>query len=152
MKRTTGGTGDTGGSKVMKLSYYREIDGLKDVEEWLIDRALTAATTVHDHLGPGLLESVYEAALMMELAELKIPAQRQAEIPALYRGRDLGVGFRADIIVADCLLLELKSVDAFTSLHLAQVMNYLKLLRCKRGYLLNFNRKWLKEGIKRVSI
>ncbi len=89
---------------------------------------------------------------MMELAELKIPAQRQAEIPALYRGRDLGVGFRADIIVADCLLLELKSVDAFTSLHLAQVMNYLKLLRCKRGYLLNFNRKWLKEGIKRVSI
>jgi GxxExxY protein len=91
-------------------------------------------------------------ALMMELAEMKIPAQRQVEIPALYRGRDLGIGFRADIIVADCLLLELKSVDAFTSLHLAQVMNYLKLLRFKRGYLLNFNRKWLKEGIKRVSI
>lgn len=89
---------------------------------------------------------------MMELAEMKIPAQRQVEIPALYRGRDLGIGFRADIIVADCLLLELKSVDAFTSLHLAQVMNYLKLLRFKRGYLLNFNRKWLKEGIKRVSI
>lgn len=113
---------------------------------------LTAATTVHKHPGPGWLESVYEMALLMELAELKIPAQRQVEIPVFSRGRNPGTAFRADIIVADCLLPELKSVDAISPLHIAQVINYLRLRQYKRGYRLNFNRKWLKEGIKRVSI
>src|SRR5438270_10613383 len=114
---------------------------LKDCDEHLIDAVLTAATKVHTALGPGLMESVYEMALMMELAEARIPAQRQVDIPVFYHGRDLGLGFRADIIVADCLLLELKSVDVFTPLHIAQVINYLKLLRFKRGYLLNFNKR-----------
>lgn len=128
---------------------HREHGGhgdLKDCDEQLIDAVLTAATKVHSALGPGLMESVYE------LAEARIPAQRQVDIPVYYRGRELGVGFRADIIVADCLLLELKSVDAFTPLNVAQVINYLKLLRFKRGYLLNFNKRLLKEGIRRVSI
>ena len=73
-------------------------------------------------------------------------------MPVQYRGHNLGAGFRADIIVADSLLLELKSVDAFDDVHLAQVITYLKLLRFKRGYLLNFNTKLLKDGIKRISI
>jgi len=127
-------------------------DELKDCSEELIDRVLTAATNVHRELGPGLLESVYKRALMMELAEEKIPAEREVEIPVMYRGRDLGVGFRADIIVNDCLLLELKCLDSITSIELAQVINYLKLLHFKRGYILNFKRRLLKEGIRRVSI
>jgi GxxExxY protein len=127
-------------------------EALIDCDEALISQVLTAATNVHRALGPGLLESVYELALMIELAEMGIPARRQVEIPVNYRGQNLGVGFRADIIVADCLLLELKSVKEFDDTHLAVVINYLRLLRFKRGYLLNFNKKLLKEGIKRVSI
>jgi GxxExxY protein len=125
---------------------------LKDCSEELIDRVLTAATNVHRELGPGLLESVYKRALMMELADARIPAEREVEIPVMYRGRDLGVGFRADIIVADCLLLEHKCIDSVSPIDLAQVINYLKLLRFKRGYILNFKRRLLKEGIRRVSI
>ncbi len=125
---------------------------LIECSEELIDRVLTAATNVHRALGPGLLESVYELALMMELEEMGIPARRQVEIPVIYRGRELGAGFRADIIVAESLLLELKSVDHLAPIHMAIVLNYLKLLRFKRGYLLNFNEQLLKHGIKRVSI
>ncbi len=125
---------------------------LVDCEEDLIDRVLTAATSVHDELGPGLLESVYEQALAAELADAGITVRRQIEIPVQYRGRNLGVGFRADILVEDKLLLEIKSIDQFSPVHLAQVITYLKLLGYKRGYLLNFNKRWMKEGIKRVSI
>jgi len=125
---------------------------LKDCEEGLIDRVLTVATTVHTQLGPGLLESVYEQALWLELADAGIVARRQTEIPVYYRGRSLGIGFRADIIVEDRLLLEIKAVDQLNPVHLAQVITYLKLLGYKRGYLLNFNKRWMKEGIKRVSI
>jgi len=125
---------------------------LRDCSEELIDRVLTVATNLHRELGPGLLESVYKRALMVELAEAKIPAEREVEIPVLYRGKDLGIGFQADIIVADCLLLELKCLDLITDIELAQVINYLKLLRFKRGFILNFKRRLLKEGIRRVSI
>jgi len=125
---------------------------LKGCDEKLIDAVLTCATNVHRELGPGLLESVYEQALMIELVDAGIPAQRQVDIPAQYRGHDLGLGFRADIIIADSLLLEVKSVNEFTDIHLAQVITYLKLLRFKRGYLLNFNSYLLRDGIKRVSI
>ena len=125
---------------------------LKEADDLLVDLVLTAATKVHVELGPGLLESVYEAALAFEFVELGLSFQRQIEIPVIYRGQDLGVGFRADFIAEDCLLLELKSVDEFAPVHLAQVITYLKLIRCKRGYLLNFNKRLLKEGIKRVSI
>lgn len=111
---------------------------LKDCDESLIDNVLTAATHVHNQLGPGLLESVYELALMIELSRAGISAQRQVEIPVNYRGQELGVGFRADIMVADSLLLEIKSVDNFKPVHLAQIITYLKLIGLKRGYLLNF--------------
>jgi GxxExxY protein len=125
---------------------------LKDCEEELISKVLDAATEVHRRLGPGLLESVYKLALIIELEEMGIQAEKEVEVPVFYRGRNLGIGFRADIIVEDCLLLELKSVEEFAPIHMAQIINYLKLLRFKRGYLLNFNRKYMKEGIRRVSI
>lgn len=125
---------------------------MKDSDEGLIDAVLTAATNVHRELGPGLLESVYELALMIELSGLGIEARRQVEIPVSYRGQDLGIGFRADIIVADCLLLEIKAIEDFNTTHLDQIMTYLKLLGLKRGFLLNFHKKLLKDGIKRVSI
>jgi GxxExxY protein len=125
---------------------------LRDCDENLIDAVLTAATAVHSALGPGLLESVYEHALMIELEAMGIVAHRQVEIPVKYRGRDLGLGFRADIVVSNSLLLEIKSVNEFNDLHLSQIITYLKLLEFKRGFLLNFNVRLLKDGIKRVSI
>ncbi|MGD8999186.1 MAG: GxxExxY protein [Granulosicoccaceae bacterium] len=120
--------------------------------EELINIVLDAATEVHRILGPGLLESVYEQALFMELATSGLDVKRQVEIPVRYKGKELGTGFRADILVNNCLLLELKCVDEIAQIHLAQIITYLKLLNIKRGYLLNFNQRLLKHGIKRVSI
>ena len=116
---------------------------LIDCDHDLIDNVLTALTEVHRTLGPGLFESVYESATMVELAEMNIPAKRQVEIPVQYRGKDLGIGFRADIVVSQCLLLELKTIEEFSPIHVAQVITYLKLLRFKRGYLINFNKTLL---------
>ena len=95
---------------------------------------------------------MYELALMMELGRAKIQAKRQVDVPVHYQGQELGIGYRADIIVEDSLLLEIKAVDELKPIHLAQIMTYLKLLGLKRGYLLNFNVRLMKEGIKRVSI
>lgn len=113
---------------------------------------LTAATVVHKELGPGLLESVYSAALMLELGERQIAACAQVPVNAMYRGRDLGLGCRADIVVDNRLLLELKAVDKITDVHIAQVISYLKLLGINRGYILNFGAGLMKDGIKRISL
>lgn len=125
---------------------------IKDCDAEIIESVLSAATRVHQAFGPGLLESVYEMALAIELTEAGIRVQRQVEIPVTYRGKALGVGFRADMIVAESLLLEIKAVEDFNAVHLAQLMTYLKLLQFKRRFLLNFNCRLMKQGIKRVSI
>ena len=125
---------------------------LVDCPSEISDRVVTAAINVHKELGPGLLESIYEKALLLELAECGLKAQAQIEIKVGYRGKDLGVGFRADIVVEDRLLLELKAVEKLVNIHTAQLITYLKFLNIKRGYLFNFNEKLLKNGIKRVSI
>ncbi len=125
---------------------------LLDCADELIDRVLDAATEVHQYMGPGLLESIYEKALAIELTNRCIEFTCQVPVPAIYRGHDLGIGFRADMIVEECLLLEIKAVEDWSPAHVSQVITYLRLLRLKRGYLLNFNKRLLKQGIKRVSI
>ncbi len=125
---------------------------LKDCEDRITDSTLTAATCVHRTLGPGLLESVYEKALAVELTLQGLTVEVQKPISVDYRGHDLGMGFRADLVVEESLLLELKCVEILTSLHVAQVITYLRLLGLKRGYLLNFNARLMKHGIKRISI
>ena len=125
---------------------------MKDCDDGLIQKVLGAAITVHKELGAGLLEVIYEKALMLELSQRGIAAEQQKPISVSYLGNDLGMGFRADILVEDRLVLELKSVDKFCDIHVAQLMTYLKLLKIKRGFLLNFNSVKLKQGIKKVSI
>ena len=125
---------------------------MKECGDGLVERVVGAAISVHRELGPGLLESVYERALAFELSNRNIGFVRQIEVPVVYRGNDLGMGFRADMIVEGGLLLELKAVEEFSNVHLAQVMTYLRLLNIKRGLLLNFNTRLLKDGIKRISI
>ncbi|MFZ2854080.1 MAG: GxxExxY protein [Rhodocyclaceae bacterium] len=117
-----------------------------------ITQVLDAAFEVHRELGPGLLESVYEQALALELAAKGVAFERQVEITASYKGHNLGLGFRADIVVEGRLLIELKAVEELSPSHLAQTMTYLRLLNLKRGLLLNFNKRLLKEGIKRVVL
>lgn len=126
--------------------------GLVECSDALVGRVIGAAIAVHKELGAGLLESVYEAALAIELGELGIEASRQVEIAATYRGQALGLGFRADILVAGSLLLELKAVEKLNDAHLGQVITYLKMLRIKRALLINFNERLLKNGIRRISI
>jgi len=118
----------------------------------LIQNMLDGAFEVHRHLGAGLLESAYEAALCHELSTRGMRCDRQVLIPVKYKGVDVGPGFRADIVVENCLLIELKCVDVIGGMHVAQVINYLRLLNIKRGFILNFHAKLMKEGIKRVSI
>jgi GxxExxY protein len=125
---------------------------LIDCPDAVCERVIGAVIAVHRTLGPGLLESAYEKALVFELVDLGLHVQTQVDIPLVYRGNDLGPAFRADVIVDECLLLELKSVAELTDLHLAQILSYLRLLAFKRGYLMNFNVRRMMDGVKRVSI
>lgn len=118
----------------------------------LIERVIGAAIEVHRVLGPGLLESVYERALMIELANRGIAARNQVEVPALYKGHDLGIGFRADIIVEESLVVEVKACSALEPIHLAQTMSYQNQLKFKRALVINFHCRLLRDGIKRLSI
>lgn len=105
---------------------------------------------IHSKLGPGLLESVYEEIICHELAKNKIPFKRQQPIPVIYDDLKLDLGFRADIIVNDKVIVELKSIEALAPVHFKQVMTYLKLTDLKLGILVNFNVDLLKDGFRRV--
>jgi GxxExxY protein len=111
---------------------------------------LSAAIEVHRELGPGLLESVYEAALAHELEERGLFVQRQVPVPVRYKSIYLEEGFRADLIINDLVILELKSVTQLTAAHRKQIQTYLRLADKKLGYLLNFGVALLKEGIVRA--
>lgn len=121
-------------------------------DDGLIKNVLGLAIEVHRCLGPGLLESVYEIALAHELSEQGVNYERQKCIPVAYKGNNLRVKFRADLIVEKQIVLELKTVERFLPIHTAQLITYLKLLDIKRGFILNFNSAPLKNRIKRVSI
>jgi GxxExxY protein len=108
------------------------------------------AIEVHRLLGPGLLESVYERCLCHELTLRGIAHRRQVELPLVYKDLQLERSLIVDILVAQELVLELKSVDAITALHEAQLLTHLKLGRFRKGLILNFNVKLLKDGLKRL--
>ena len=113
---------------------------------------LDAAYTVHSALGPGLLESVYETALAYELTKQSIFVVTQALIPIKYDGQQLDSGFRCDMLVEKCVIVELKAVETMITLYDAQLLTYLKLSGIRLGYLLNFNVPHLKDGIKRMVL
>ena len=111
---------------------------------------LDAALLVHRNLGPGLLESVYEHCLCLELKRANIEFVRQAALPIVYDGEQIDAALRLDVVVADCLILELKSVESLLPIHEAQLFTYLKLTSNRLGLLINFNVSLLRDGIKRV--
>ena len=101
-------------------------------------------------LGPGLLESVYEKALVIELTNKGIKAERQVPVNIFYKGVELGEGLRIDVLVEDSLVVELKSVDTLNKVHYKQLLTYLKITNKRVGLLINFNENNLMDGIKRI--
>ena len=108
-----------------------------------------SAIAVHRGLGPGLLETVYEVTLARELRDRGLKVNRQVPVAISYKGIRFDEGFRADLIVEEKVILELKSVERVTAAHKKQVQTYLRLTQCKLGYLLNFGEALMKDGITR---
>lgn len=116
----------------------------------LTSSILSCAYQVHSALGPGLLESAYEECLHYELYKVGLEVIKQKPMPLVYEEKKLDLGYRIDLLVESKVILEIKSVDAINPVHMAQLMTYLKLSGCRIGFLINFNVKSLKDGIKRV--
>ncbi|MBI5403101.1 MAG: GxxExxY protein [Ignavibacteriae bacterium] len=113
---------------------------------------LDCAYEVHTLLGPGLLESAYEECLVFELTKRNLKVERQKPLPVVYKNIKLEFGYRIDILVENSILIELKTVDAIIPVHVAQILTYMKFSETKTGFLINFNVKHLKEGIKRFVL
>jgi GxxExxY protein len=135
-----------------KLSLTTELtestEKVKNVNE-LTELVIGCAIEVHRTLGPGLLESAYEICFCRELSLRGIPFERQVAIPVEYKGVKLDCGYRADLIVAGKILVEIKAVDQLAPIHEAQLLSYLKLTGLKVGLLINFNERVLTHGIRR---
>lgn len=109
-----------------------------------------AAIQVHRALGPGLLESAYEACLAYDLMELGYLVEKQKPVPLTYKTMTLDCAYRLDLLVENQVIVEVKSIDQIMPIHQAQILSYLKLSGCKIGLLINFNVKLLKNGIQRI--
>jgi GxxExxY protein len=120
---------------------------INDITGQIVD----AAIKVHSALGPGLLESTYEACLMYELKKRGITVQSQLPLPVRYENVVIEVGYRIDLLVEDSVIVELKSVDEIAPIHKAQLLSYLKLSGNKIGLLINFSVELLKHGITRMA-
>ena len=105
---------------------------------------------IHRDLGPGLFESVYEEIFCFELASRGYSFRRQDPIPVFWKGKKMNLGFKADVIIEDQIILEIKSVEQLAPVHYKQVLTYLKLTNKKLGLLVNFNEALIKDGIRRV--
>ena len=119
--------------------------------EALTHDIIGAAIAVHRHLGPGLLESLYERAMCVELDRRHMPFRSQVPVPTSYRGTPIG-DFYADLVVADSVIVELKCVTSFSNAHLAQMLTYLANANMRLGLLINFNASVLWRGVKRVVL
>lgn len=124
---------------------------MKDLNQLSYD-VIGAAYKVHSALGPGLLESIYEACLVHELSKTGYRLDVQKPLPVYYDGIFLNAGYRLDILVDERLIVEIKATDGLSPIHTAQLLTYLKLTKLKLGLLINFNVVHLREGIKRVIL
>ena len=123
---------------------------IPDEVEKLATVAVDAAFAVHSELGPGLLESAYQACFAYELSSRGIGYQKELPVLLNYKGIRIEIGFRADVVIERKLLIELKAVEQLLPIHKAQVITYLKLMRLPLGLMINFNEALIKHGIRRV--
>ena len=116
----------------------------------LSNKVIGAAIRVHSVLGPGILESAYEACLAYELDQNRLQIETQVALPIIYRGQKIDAGYRIDLLVENSLIVELKAVENIMKIHKTQLLSYLKLSDLRLGLLINFNVSRLKEGIYRI--
>ena len=119
-------------------------------ENLFTEKIIGSAIKVHKALGPGLLESAYQACLYYELIKTGMFVEKEKPLPLVYEEVKLDWGYRMDLVIERKIIVEVKSVDSLTDIHLAQILTYLKLSNSRFGLLINFNVTLLKDGIKRV--
>ena len=115
-------------------------------------KVIGSAITVHRELGPGLLESAYEACLAYQISDIGFRVERQKAVPLKYREVFLDCGYRVDLLVEEKVIIEVKAVEKLEKIHEAQLMSFLRLTGCKVGLLINFNVRVLKNGIRRIVL
>ncbi|GAA4037487.1 GxxExxY protein [Flavobacterium cheonhonense] len=118
----------------------------------LTEKIIGLAIEVHRHLGPGLLESAYKECLLYEIKKHDLDVECEKTFPLVYKEIKLDQGYRIDLLVENKIVVELKTVEAFTDVHFAQILTYMKLGNYSTGLLINFNTKMLKQGIKRFKL
>jgi len=121
-------------------------------EKQLTGNIIGAAIEVHRELGPGLLESAYQTCLARELSLRQIEFEQEKPIPIEYKGLTIDCAYRLDFLVNRTIIVELKAVDEILPVHQAQILTYMKLLKCKIGLLINFNVPVLKQGVRRFAL
>ena len=119
-------------------------------EEEIGKLILAAAMKVHTALGPGLLESAYETCMAHELGKCELEIKQQVLLPVFYDNQKLDAGYRLDLLLDNKVIVELKAVEKILPVHTAQLLSYLKLSKCKLGFILNFNVVHMRDGIKRI--
>ncbi len=134
----------------MDKSIKKRFSPIPVVTEEIGKKVLDAAYVVHSALGPGLLESVYEACLAQKLRNQKVTVDTQVIMPVTFEGLQIETGLRLDLLAGNLVIVELKSVEAMIPLYEAQLLTYLKVTGLRLGYLINFNVVHLKDGIKRM--
>lgn len=122
------------------------------IENQITEKIIGCAIEVHNHLGPGLLESAYQECLYYEILKNGLDVKKQVPLPLVYKEIKLDAGYRIDLLVENKVIVEIKSVDAIADIHKAQLMTYMKLANIRVGLLLNFNVVHLKDGIIRWII
>ncbi len=118
----------------------------------ITEQVIGAAIAVHRELGPGLLESAYQACVAHELVDRGLRLERQKSVPVVYRGVRLDCGYRMDLLVEQQVIVELKAIERFDPIHTAQVLTYLKLCNLRVALLINFNVRFLRDGLRRVVL
>ena len=126
--------------------------GRTPLDASLTGQVIGCAMEVHRHLGPGLLESVYEECLCRELADREVPFERQMMVPLTYKSRPIDAAYRIDLLVAKRVIVEIKAVEKLLPIHEAQVLTYMRLAQIPLGLLLNFQNVVLRHGIRRLSL
>ncbi|MBN1787947.1 MAG: GxxExxY protein [Sedimentisphaerales bacterium] len=130
----------------------KQFEQLSEKEELIASQIVDAAYTVHNHLGPGLLEKIYEVCFCHELSKRNLSYKNQMDIPIIYDGILFNQGLRLDILVEDLIICELKATDQNRMLWEAQLLSYLKLTNKRLGFIINFNVPVIKQGIKRIIL
>jgi GxxExxY protein len=120
--------------------------------ERVATQIVDAAFKIHEKLGPGLLESAYQVVMIYELEKRGLRVQKEVPLPVVYEEVRLDAGYRLDLVVNECVIVEIKAVEKVHPVHEAQLLTYLKLTGYRLGILINFNTKLIKDGIKRVVL